>query len=215
MPGMSGVEFLRRVKTLHPDTVRMVLSGYTDLQAVTDAINEGAIYKFLSKPWDDGILRANIEEAFRHREMADENRRLHTGLALANTQMTGVNEQLQKALENKDRQVMRDESLLNILQEVLQQLPWPIIGIDDEFIVALANTAADVICGEGEPLLGRNMYTSLPLPLLAALGSSMMEETDIDIKGIRYGLRRSSMGEHSGSCGALLVLVPLIHISNQ
>jgi CheY-like chemotaxis protein len=209
MPGMSGVEFLRRVKTLHPETVRLVLSGYTDLQAVTDAINEGAIYKFLSKPWDDGILRANIEEAFRNKGMADENRRLHIGLALANSQMTVVNEQLQKMLANKDLQVMRDESLLNIVQEVLQQLPWPIIGIDDEFIVALANTAADVICGDGKPLLGRNMYASLPAPLLAALGSSMMVETDIDINGIRYRLRGSSMGEHSRSRGALLVLLPL------
>ena len=98
MPGMSGVEFLRRVKTLHPETVRLVLSGYTDLQAVTDAINEGAIYKFLTKPWDDGILRANIEEAFRSKEMADENRRMHAELALANEQMAAVNAQLQKLL---------------------------------------------------------------------------------------------------------------------
>ncbi|MFA7281982.1 MAG: EAL domain-containing protein [Sterolibacterium sp.] len=96
MPGMSGVEFLRRVKTLHPETVRLVLSGYTDLQAVTDAINEGAIYKFLTKPWDDGILRANIEEAFRSKEMADENRRMHVELALAN-------EQLQKHLASKEQ----------------------------------------------------------------------------------------------------------------
>ncbi|MBI5923446.1 MAG: EAL domain-containing protein [Betaproteobacteria bacterium] len=96
MPGMSGVEFLRRVKTLHPETVRLVLSGYTDLQAVTDAINEGAIYKFLTKPWDDGILRANIEEAFRSKEMADENRRMHAELALAH-------EQLQKLLASKEQ----------------------------------------------------------------------------------------------------------------
>ncbi|MDD5176670.1 MAG: EAL domain-containing protein [Sterolibacterium sp.] len=101
MPGMSGVEFLRRVKTLHPETVRLVLSGYTDLQAVTDAINEGAIYKFLTKPWDDDILRANIAEAFRHKEMADENHRMHTELALANSQMEAVNEQLQKLLASK------------------------------------------------------------------------------------------------------------------
>src|SRR6185369_3349926 len=53
MPQMTGVEFLRRVKTLYPDTVRIVLSGYTELQSITDAINEGAIYKFLTKPWDD------------------------------------------------------------------------------------------------------------------------------------------------------------------
>ena len=78
MPGMSGVEFLRRVKVLHPETIRLVLSGYTDLQTVTDAINEGAIYKFLTKPWDDSHLRANIQEAFRTKEMADENRRPHS-----------------------------------------------------------------------------------------------------------------------------------------
>ncbi len=78
MPGMSGVEFLRRAKILHPETVRLVLSGYTDLQAVTDAINEGAIYKFLSKPWDDVNLRNIIKEAFRSKEMADQNRRPRT-----------------------------------------------------------------------------------------------------------------------------------------
>jgi len=45
--------------------VRMVLSGYTDLESVTDAINRGAIYKFLTKPWDDDELRLRIQEAFR------------------------------------------------------------------------------------------------------------------------------------------------------
>ncbi|MES2091380.1 MAG: EAL domain-containing protein, partial [Pseudomonadota bacterium] len=53
MPGMTGVEFLRRAKELYPGTMRIVLSGYTELQSITDAINEGSIYKFLTKPWDD------------------------------------------------------------------------------------------------------------------------------------------------------------------
>jgi len=65
MPGMTGTQFLRRVKELYPDSVRMVLSGYTDLDSVTAAINEGAIYRFLTKPWDDNLLRAHIAEAFR------------------------------------------------------------------------------------------------------------------------------------------------------
>ena len=96
MPGMSGVEFLRRVKVLHPATIRLVLSGYTDLQTVTDAINEGAIYKFLTKPWDDSHLRANIQEAFRTKELADENRRLHSEVRQANSQMTEASQQLPK-----------------------------------------------------------------------------------------------------------------------
>lgn len=65
MPGMSGTEFLSRVKLLYPSVVRMILSGNADLNTVTDAINHGAIYKFLSKPWDDNLIRARIEEAFR------------------------------------------------------------------------------------------------------------------------------------------------------
>ena len=69
MSDMSGTEFLGRVKMLYPDTVRMVLSGYTDLATVTDAINRGAIYRFLTKPWNDDELREHIRQAFRtHRE---------------------------------------------------------------------------------------------------------------------------------------------------
>ena len=65
MPQMSGTEFLSQVKTMYPDTVRLVLSGYTDLRSVTDAINRGAIYKFLTKPWQDDSLREEIRAAFK------------------------------------------------------------------------------------------------------------------------------------------------------
>ncbi len=64
MPGMDGNEFLGRVKELYPDTVRILFSGNADLESVADAVNRGTIYKFLSKPWDDDVLRAKVEEAF-------------------------------------------------------------------------------------------------------------------------------------------------------
>ncbi|MBS4099537.1 MAG: PAS domain S-box protein [Sulfuricella sp.] len=64
MPGMSGVEFLTKAKDRYPDTVRMVLSGYSDITAMTEAINQGHIYKFLFKPWDNDTLRNDIREAF-------------------------------------------------------------------------------------------------------------------------------------------------------
>ena len=65
MPEMSGTEFLSRVKQLHPKSMRLVLSGYTDLNTVTQAINEGAIYKFLTKPWNDDEIREIVRQAFR------------------------------------------------------------------------------------------------------------------------------------------------------
>lgn len=66
MPGMSGTELLGKVKSLYPDTVRIILSGYTDLSVVTEAVNRGAVFRFLTKPWDDGQLRSQIRDAFAH-----------------------------------------------------------------------------------------------------------------------------------------------------
>jgi len=65
MPDMSGTEFFARVRQLYPDSIRIILTGYTDLDSVTSAINRGAIAKFLTKPWDDDQLREQIREAFR------------------------------------------------------------------------------------------------------------------------------------------------------
>jgi PAS domain S-box-containing protein len=64
MRGMSGTEFLSRVKQMYPDAVRMVLSGYTDLQSVTEAVNRGAIFKFLTKPWVEEELAGAVRDGF-------------------------------------------------------------------------------------------------------------------------------------------------------
>ena len=65
MPEMTGTGFLSRAKELYPETVRIVLTGYSDLESVTKTVNGGAIYKFLDKPWDDIQLRDEIRDAFR------------------------------------------------------------------------------------------------------------------------------------------------------
>ncbi len=64
MPHMTGAEFLKEVREQYPNSIRMILSGYADFEAVSDAINEGGIYKFLVKPWDDKTLISHIDKAF-------------------------------------------------------------------------------------------------------------------------------------------------------
>jgi diguanylate cyclase (GGDEF)-like protein/PAS domain S-box-containing protein len=76
MPGISGTAFLAQVKELYPDVVRIMLSGYTELQSVIDAINAGAIYRFLTKPWDDDQLRSVIRDAINRQELQRENLQL-------------------------------------------------------------------------------------------------------------------------------------------
>ncbi len=94
MPQMTGVELLRIVQESYPETVRIILSGFSELQSVTDAINDGAIYKFLTKPWDETRLRAHIDEAFKRKELSNENRLLGDEIKIKNLELDIVTRKL-------------------------------------------------------------------------------------------------------------------------
>ena len=87
MPGMNGVEFLRQVCEKYPETVRIVLSGYADTGAVVAAINEGQIYKFVSKPWSDEELRQTVAKAVEAFSLHRQNRALAAELETLKREM--------------------------------------------------------------------------------------------------------------------------------
>ena len=66
MPQMTGAEFLRRARAACPEAVRIMFTGYADLRAVIDAVNEGGIYRYLTKPWDPDELVAVLHQACGH-----------------------------------------------------------------------------------------------------------------------------------------------------
>ena len=68
MSGMSGIEFLARARVIHPSVVRIVLSGYSNVDSIAESINRSEIYRFLTKPWEDAELKEVIREAFRYYE---------------------------------------------------------------------------------------------------------------------------------------------------
>lgn len=76
MPEMDGVSFLIAARDCQPDASRLILSAYADLNALQRAINEAAIDRFISKPWNDYELVATIAQSLSHRELLLENRRL-------------------------------------------------------------------------------------------------------------------------------------------
>ena len=69
MPGMSGTELLRESMHSSPDSIKIILTGYTDVAALTEAINTTRVYKFVSKPWDPIALKQTVRDAFREHEM--------------------------------------------------------------------------------------------------------------------------------------------------
>lgn len=156
MPGMTGTEFLSRVRELHPDTVRIVLSGYTDLESITDAINRGAIYKFLTKPWEDDLLRHNIRQAFEHYEIYAENRRL-------TEQLQQANEELANRVDRQGRQLGLHQRVLELSNEVVEHLPVGVLGIDDDDVIAIANSEAHRLLGvETGSLVGLDRHEAVP-----------------------------------------------------
>ncbi|MDH5546732.1 MAG: response regulator [Gammaproteobacteria bacterium] len=139
MPQMTGVEFLSQVKELYPETIRIVLSGYTELDSITDAINKGSVYKFLTKPWDDDLLKRRVEEAFQAYEMSREKDRLGKELADVNMELKAYNKQLRRLADEKTVEAMRSVYALSLSQEILEALPTGIISVDSLGFVSMAN----------------------------------------------------------------------------
>jgi len=88
MPEMNGVQFLSRARELQPAAVRLILSGYADLNSLIGAINEAAIFRFISKPWNDYELVTALGQALAHRDLQEENRRLADRARAARGELT-------------------------------------------------------------------------------------------------------------------------------
>ncbi|MCX7192479.1 MAG: response regulator [Proteobacteria bacterium] len=210
MPEMTGTEFLTKVRALYPDTVRIVLSGYTELNSVTEAINRGAVYKFLTKPWEEELLRANVEEAFQRHEMKIENARLTHALQLANDELNNINLELEQRVELKTRETVRNLSVLRVSQEILEHLPVAVIGIGDDDSIAIANRSAQRLFSAGQTLMGELASSVIPADMLEwALSGT--HDKDVGVKSCLLNGREvacwcRSMGEFSQSSGVLLVV---------
>ena len=87
MPNMTGVEFLENILGDHPDPIRILLTGYADMNAVVDAVNKGKIFHYLTKPWNEEELDMTISRAYEvYRQKMDE-REMNEKLSVSNEQL--------------------------------------------------------------------------------------------------------------------------------
>lgn len=212
MPGMSGTEFLREVKQRHSNVVRMILSGYSELSTITQAINEGSIFKFVTKPWDETQLLNIINEAFEYFELADENRKLTQELKESNQKLAELNSELEKIVEDKTHNLKLHIASLRIYQETMENFPFGILGVDSADNVVLENQAArELFSAQHASLLG--------LPLRVALDgfwgeiSDQSEQFQKDLSQIRLQVELNNklvtffrLGHESMAVGHLIVV---------
>lgn len=186
MPDMSGVEFLRAARERCPDTVRVMLSGYTDLSSVTDSVNKVAIYKFLTKPWDDDALREVVRKAFHLYRVTRENTRLTVALKEANASLTRLNQELEQRVADKTREATRNLHILRASQEILAHLPMPILGIDPDGYLVMVNHAAESLLGVSTACLGELAAGILPDGLCGTQAAGAGEANLADGRTIAY-----------------------------
>ena len=163
MPGMNGVEFLKEVFQRHPETIRIVLSGYADTAAVVAAINEGKIYKFIPKPWNDDELRMTVVKALETFAIHRQNLHLAEELRTKNAELSELNASLERLVAARTSELMQQNRALLHARNVLEQLPVGVVGIDHAGSVVQMNPEAGVLLGvDPARCLGAPISSVLP-----------------------------------------------------
>ena len=145
MPGMSGTEFLAKVKENYPEIIRIVLSGYTEVDAITESINKGHIYKFMLKPWNDQNLKLEIKQALEQYELMQVNKTLHEKLIEKNAELKKINENLEMLVKERTKDFEIQNQALELSRAILEDLPIPVMGISSEMMIVLINRKAEVL----------------------------------------------------------------------
>jgi two-component system NtrC family sensor kinase len=167
MPGMNGVDFLKRVFETHPDTIRIVLSGYADTAAVVAAINEGKIYKFIPKPWNDDELMLTVSKALETFAVRRRNLQLAEELRLKNEELRALNAKLERRVEERTSELVLQNRALLHERTVLDRLPVGVLGFGTDGVVQQINREAATLLGlKAHEILGKSICDALPAEIL-------------------------------------------------
>jgi len=163
MPKMNGVDFLKAVYDRWPETIRIVLSGYADTSAIVEAINDGHIYKFIPKPWNDDELKVTIAKALEYYEVQQKNIQLTIALEERNEELREINGNLENLVADRTSELMLQNKILTASQNILDSLPLAVMGIEPQGSIVQCNKKGlEYFSIEEGNVLGQHRSESLP-----------------------------------------------------
>lgn len=215
MPKMNGTDFLRKVKEHYPHIIRIILTGYTDVDTITQSINQGHIYKFFLKPWNDQHLMLEIRQAIEQYELIEANKQLHEMTAEQNEELKMINENLEHIVAERTRSLEQQNEALQLSHAILEDLPVPIIGVSSELMIVLVNQSAQKHFGKENPIsLGESICNLIEdideASLKEFIVSSQRKTISIQPKNGQQPMAiefHPLTGRYVGS-GAILTIVP-------
>jgi two-component system NtrC family sensor kinase len=162
MYGMTGSDFLREVCARWPETVRIVLSAHTDPASLVSAINDGKIYRFIPKPWDNTDLRSTVSSAVESFSLRKKNAALTRELQLKN-------DELHKLLAEHAENVKMKSCMLSAFQHILDAVPTGILAVDPDDLIVQCNARAQQILGQTTPLIAETAGEALPADIIKCI----------------------------------------------
>lgn len=145
MPEMSGTDLFSEIKELYPDTIRIILSGYTEISSITDSVNKGHIYKFFLKPWNDENLKIELRKALDQYDLIQANKALTQTIIDQNAELIKANDRLETMVKKRTRHLELQNQALELSQAVLEELPYPVLCVGSDNLIVLINHKVRVL----------------------------------------------------------------------
>ena len=213
MPGMGGVELLEKVRVLSPDTIRIILTGYADVQASVDAINRGAVYRYLNKPWEDDDLRNTVKQAVDQFLLVQENRRLQELTERQNEELKDLNENLKQKVMERTWEVLRlnqklEHSFMGAVQAMarLGEMHSNVVGSHAKRVALLSTEMAKKL-----GFTGRDLMQVEVAAMLHDIGKTLISPNILKkLEGDLEPGERTILREHPVQGEAIVNLVPNI-----
>ncbi|SDJ31127.1 Response regulator c-di-GMP phosphodiesterase, RpfG family, contains REC and HD-GYP domains [Paraburkholderia steynii] len=183
MPHMSGAEFLAQAQARYPDTVRILLTGYSEIDSVVRAINEGGVYRYLNKPWDEQDLMLTIAQALEQSRLRKETVRLTALTKRQNDELRTFNARLEDQVLSRTEEIRQTVMFLEDAQQDLKTS-----------YVTMMKVCASMIelrCGVlgGESLRIGEVARHMAL----ALDKSGLRAQEVFFAGLLHGIGRLSL----------------------
>jgi two-component system NtrC family sensor kinase len=212
MPEMNGGELLRIVSQQWPETVRIVLSGYADISAVISAINDGAIFKFVTKPWDESELRLAVQEALdKHRNLVQMRQLAEMALAEA-SDLIERPDQAEDELMRRNADLDRENRKLKRYKYVFDALPMSVLLFDENGQLCDATSAAQRLFDENYEERHMDSIPSqiieMVTSVLAGKSISASDNTYVDETGNRWSAEVISISAGLSPRGVIAILKP-------
>ena len=121
MPEMTGAEFLEKAREIFPDAIRFLLTGFSDMDAIVDAVNKGEIHRYLTKPWNDRDLSLQVQYSLEQYELVLENRRLLALTTRQNKELSELNEDLEEKVVKRTQRIQQKNNELEAVNAKLEK----------------------------------------------------------------------------------------------